>query len=300
MSTLNRIGILGLGLIGGSMAHLIRKYIPNAEIYAQDIANEHLDLAKRNGVIVAGFSHIEQMPKSLDLIIICTPLDQIIPSIKIATSHFDQVILMDCGSVKSAISQKMPSLKSDQIYIGAHPMAGSTQQGFRHASANCLEGARFFLMENPDPRRQILKLFIERLGFEIISCDPNTHDHLTGFASHVPYLMASISTQIARRHIAENQIHAFQKTISSGFRDSTRVAESDPSWGRDICLMNRSVIRTALNTAKDEINYLLDQMDQNPVALQEWLQSVADFRQEITSVRVKNSDSDLLDEMLPI
>ena len=282
MSVPKQLGIIGLGLIGGSMAKLISSCFPNTELYGLDNNNIQINAAHSSGIFKKVFNRFDELPKSLDLLIICTPIHYILDIIQTASDHFDEIVMLDCGSVKSIIHENLPQLKSGQVFLGGHPMAGSTNQGFESSDLDLLKGARFFLINHSDPKRVHIRSFLLELGFDVLDCSPSDHDLVTGLASHFPYLMATLTSNIAKSETPPDLLNLFKKTISSGFRDTTRVTTSDPKWGEAVCKANHKVIQKSLLSVKNEIDKILSLMDETSDQLFTYLKNSSDIKKDFS------------------
>ena len=141
-----KIGFVGLGLIGGSIAKAVRRYYPEWEIAAFDKNRETLALAVQEGTIHTACSSIDDNFRDCSYIFLCTP-------VAYNTAYLSQLkdlagkdcILTDVGSVKTSIHEEVTALGMDEIFIGGHPMAGSEKSGFINAKAHLIENAYYIL-----------------------------------------------------------------------------------------------------------------------------------------------------------
>ena len=146
MSLTNKIGFIGLGLIGGSIAKAVRKYYPDCEIIAYDKNRETLALAVQEGVIHTSCSSIGDSFRECRYIFLCAPVScntAYLSQLKGLIG--DECILTDVGSVKSSIHEEIIALGMEECFIGGHPMAGSEKSGFSNAKAHLIENAYYIL-----------------------------------------------------------------------------------------------------------------------------------------------------------
>lgn len=244
-----KIGFIGLGLIGGSIAKAIRTYFPDYEIVAFDKSKETLALAIQESVIDTAASSVDEQFTGCRFLFLCTPvayntayLKQLIPYL-----HKD-LILTDVGSVKSSIHDKVKQLKLEAYFIGGHPMAGSEKSGYINAKAHLLENAYYVLTpsEQTDSEKlEAYKTFAETIRALPIVLDYKQHDSITGTISHLPHLIASTLVNYVKEHDTTDGL--MKQLAAGGFKDITRIASSSPAMWQHICLKNRDYLSEILD-----------------------------------------------------
>lgn len=245
---MKKIGFIGLGLIGGSIAKAVRQYYPDYEILAFDINKETLALAVQDGTIHISCSSIDDNFRDCSYIFLCTPvaynsayLSQLKPYL-----HPD-CILTDVGSVKTAIHEEVTALGLEEYFIGGHPMAGSEKSGFANAKAHLIENAYYILTPSEKVSQEKLetyRAFAESLKALPIILDYRQHDYITGTISHLPHIIAASLVNFVRTTDTKDELMKY--LAAGGFKDITRIASSSPVMWQQICLKNKDNISRIL------------------------------------------------------
>ena len=248
-----RVGIIGLGLMGGSLALALRSHC--ASISGYDVDHSTLDQAIERGIIERP---IDLHGDQVDLLILAAPVNAIldwlieIPAVFSGCFH-----LIDLGSTKAQIVAAMSSLPVRVSPLGGHPMCGKETSGLSMADQNLYRHCLFVL--TPLERTHSMTLEIARHLLNVIEArvlllNPERHDFLAAAISHVPYLTSIALVEAALR--ADDE--AAWMLAASGFRDSTRLAASDVTMLLDILMSNRAGVlenlarvQTALQTLAD-------------------------------------------------
>ncbi|MCM3669460.1 prephenate dehydrogenase [Mesobacillus maritimus] len=263
-----RVFIVGLGLIGGSLALCIKAEHKNAVIVGFDINGEQARLAKMMGVIDECANSIEAGAKDADLIIIATPVtvaEKIIEQLSMFKLK-PGVIVTDTGSTKTTITNKADCLIEKGIcFIGGHPMAGSHKSGITAAKKILFENA-FYLFtpregSNNEQDVNQLKVWLGGTKAKFLTVTPEEHDYLTGVISHFPHLIAASLVQQAAT--AEGDSPLVGRLAAGGFRDITRIASSSPAMWRDILLHNRNVLLDLLVDWDKEMQKVISLLKSN-------------------------------------
>lgn len=269
--------------MGGSLAFLVKKYFPDAMIYAADADQKTIDFALSQGIIQSGSTEWTNFPKNLDLIWICTPISTIEDIAFEASEYFDKAtIITDIGSVKQPILNIFRNTHSG--FIAGHPMAGIEKTGIEYASVSIVEKAPYILITQISEKYAVFSKFIAQLGFDVIEMEAEAHDEAMAYASHLPYLMACL-TASASAHLSEDKKEQedkeeqLQRVLGPGFRDTTRVAASSVHWGTDVCRFNKKAILEALSEVEKQIKDLKEKIiTGNPIDIQKKLQGFKDAR----------------------
>ncbi|MDZ5471209.1 prephenate dehydrogenase (plasmid) [Bacillus sp. 31A1R] len=253
-----RVFVIGLGLIGGSLALCVKERHPKATIIGYDINGEQCRLAKMLGVIDEIASSIESVATEADLILLATPVreaERVIDSLSKLPLK-DNVIISDAGSTKDIIVQKAACLKDKNItFIGGHPMAGSHKSGVTAAKAILFENAFYLLTpeDHIDPRIiDELKEWLAGTKAKFLIVSPEEHDYLTGVISHFPHVIAASLVHQAQQTSHDQKL--VTRLAAGGFRDITRIASSSPEMWRDISLHNKKVLLSLLGRWQNEMN----------------------------------------------
>ena len=190
-----KVGFIGLGLIGGSLAKAIRTYFPDYEIVAFDKNKEALALATQESVIDVAATTIDDNFRNCSYIFLCAPVAFNVAYLKQLTEYLnDACILTDVGSVKTNIHEEVIKLGIEKYFIGGHPMAGSEKSGYANSKAMILENAYFVLTPSKEVSQEKIDKY-EQLVSTIhalpIILDYKEHDYITGTISHLPHIIAA-------------------------------------------------------------------------------------------------------------
>lgn len=247
---MQRIAIIGVGLIGGSLGLVWRKRLDDVHIVGVD-SPTILETARRRGVVDEAASSPEEAVRDADVVVLAAPLRTIVATLAQIAPHLKSgAVVTDVGSVKRpVITQAIEVLPNDVVFVGGHPMAGSERRGVDHADALLFENATYVLC----PTGQVGNLadhhprfvdLIRATGARLLILDADRHDHIAATVSHLPQMISvALMTYAAERN---EQDDAFLKLAAGGFRDMTRIASSSFAIWRDILVANNGPILDAL------------------------------------------------------
>jgi prephenate dehydrogenase len=229
-----RLAILGLGLMGGSLAMALRGRC--AGLLGVDPDPEARALASRLDVVEQVAAHPEALLPQADLVVLAAPVRVIVALLEqLPEWHPGEAVVMDLGSTKAQIVSAMAALPERFDPIGAHPMAGKERATLKHADPDLYQGAPFALtpLERSSARARALALeLVEAVGGRPLWLDPETHDRWVGATSHLPYLVANALAAVTPAEAAP--------LVGPGFRSSARLAPSSLEMMLDILATNRS------------------------------------------------------------
>jgi prephenate dehydrogenase len=237
------IYLIGLGLIGGSIALSIKQKDPTIHIIGFDINEDQVMLAKKIGAIDEISPTLFPDLATVDIIFISTPVQQTINIIEQlqAVELKQGVIITDVGSTKVKIVECATKYLNGRIkFIGGHPMAGSHKSGILAAKPHLFENAFYILTPSEYVTPQDLSVLTEVLQgtkANFIEMSPEEHDKVTGVISHFPHIVAASLVYQAESY--EEQFPLVKRLAAGGFRDITRIASSNPAMWRDILLHNK-------------------------------------------------------------
>ena len=257
MKHLKNITIIGLGLIGGSLALSLKKFNNNFKITGYDNIPEALNIAIYRNIIDRAAINYEDAVKDADLIIIATPVRLIVDVAKeIKNKLKSGAILTDVGSAKENIVKKMNEiLPPDVIFIGGHPMAGSENDGVLSARQDLFINAFYILTPTDKTRTEelaILHSLFTKIGAKVITISPGEHDKIVSLISHLPHIIST--NLVALVDDRQKELSNLFKLCAGGFRDMTRIAASNPKMWIDISFENKKEIINALD---GYISYLI-------------------------------------------
>lgn len=276
-----KIGFIGLGLIGGSIAKAVRRYYPDYEILAFDKNRETLALAIQEGTIHTSCSSIDDNFRGCSYIFLCAPVSYNTAYLAQLKELVDEdCILTDVGSVKTSIHEEIISLGMEENFIGGHPMTGSEKSGFSNAKAHLIENAYYILTPTAkvaEEKVTAYRDFVASLKALPIVLDYKEHDNITGTISHLPHIIAS--TLVNFVHDTDSADDLMKALAAGGFKDITRIASSSPVMWQQICLKNGKNISRILGeyiNALEHAKSLVDSGDEP--ALYSMFESSRDYR----------------------
>jgi prephenate dehydrogenase len=297
------IAVIGVGLIGGSLALALRQD-PENRIVGYDVREDYLDKALTNGVIHAGTTDLQTAVREAELIFLAAPVEQIYRLLDqlSALRLRPGAILSDVGSTKKGIVTYASSRVPREVtFIGGHPMAGSHKSGVEAANARLFENAYYVLTPAPDtPVEKVekLKSALTLTNAKLVVMDPDEHDRVVAAVSHFPHIIAAVLVNQVARYDQENDWH--RRLAAGGFRDITRIASSNPRMWRDILLNNREQllqIASDWRSALDHIMDLVDAADRDEI--EQFFRNARDFRESLPE-RQRGAMPPLLDLYIDI
>jgi cyclohexadieny/prephenate dehydrogenase len=237
-----RIAVVGLGLLGGSVAAAARERGVAGRVVAVSRGRETAAAAVAAGLAHEGTHDLGAGVAGADLVVLCTPVFAMAEMLgRVGPSLASGALVTDVGSVKSALVETLPGLLPPGVhYVGAHPMAGSHQIGLRHARADLFEGAACVLTPTsatPPEALARVRRFWQALGARVALRVAARHDAEVAWVSHLPHAVAFAYAE----SLAAAPAAAFDLT-GGGFRDFTRIAASDPELWADILVTNRKAL----------------------------------------------------------
>ncbi len=272
------IGIVGLGLIGGSLGLDLRAQGLRVLGVAQRLATAH-QARDRGAVDEAGTELARLAPAGI--IFICTPIPAIAPTVAQLAPHLaPETVITDVGSVKQPVLTAIAPLWPN--FVGGHPMAGTTAQGIAAAQRQLFANAPYVLTPTPTtPATSVARVaaIVRRLGARLYTCSASEHDRAVAWISHLP-LFASAALIAACEGEPDGSVLTLARQLaSSGFRDTSRVGGGNPDLGTAIARSNRQELLRALGRYRDTLEDLIAQLEaEDWPALEQWLQETATGR----------------------
>ena len=267
------IYIAGLGLIGASMALGIKRDHPDYEVLGYNRSQASRDIALEQGMIDRATDDFASFAPLADMIILTLPIQQTLAFIKkLAILNLKEgVIISDAGSTKSAIVNAAEENFAGKPvrFIGGHPMAGSHKTGAASADVNLFENAYYIFtpssLTTPDTLEE-MKDLLSGLHARFIEIDAEEHDRVTSQISHFPHILASGLMEQTASYAEQHEMA--RRFAAGGFRDMTRIAESDPGMWTSILLSNRATIVERIEDFKgrlDEIGQAIRKGDEHQI-----------------------------------
>ena len=236
------IAIVGVGLIGGSIALAARQNNLCRHVIGVGRTPERLEDARQRGIIDLGLTDINAL-EDVGLVIICTPVNHIVTdALSVLKATPPSTLVTDAGSVKARICRELDSVipEARPRFVGSHPLAGSHQSGFENACVDLYVGRKCVVTpqaESPDEVIRSIVGFWRGIGIDVRTMSPEHHDRILALTSHLPHLAAS-----AVAGLVEEEALDFAAT---GFRDTTRVAAGDADLWTAIFMENADEVIAA-------------------------------------------------------
>lgn len=282
------VAIIGLGLIGGSLALALRRSGRDIHITGFDRSYATADEAYRRGIIDTIAPSARAACEKADYIIFATPVNTTIALMEEASewAFKENVILSDTGSTKSPIMQAAERLQEKGLtFIGGHPMAGSHKSGIAAAKDHLFENAYYVLTPCQHAEEEHIKKLTELLApskGKIVLLDAAEHDRMTAIVSHFPHIIAS---SLVGRLADQEKEQPFVKNLAAGgFRDLTRIASADPTMWRDITIQNREELLGQLDGWLQEMQAIRSMIvENNPARIYDFFSDAKEFRDRLPS-----------------
>ena len=265
MKRFKKIAIIGVGLIGGSIGLAVRKRAPAKSVVGVFRRRSTLDKALNRGAVTAATMDLRQGVKDADLIIIASPVHSI-PRLTMEVLKYAKkgAVITDVGSTKVWITKELiEAVKRHKgvFFVGSHPMAGSEHAGVEFARQDLLIGSPCIVTKDKFTDRSALAgvvAFWRSLGVRVSVMTPDEHDRSVSLVSHLPHVVAfSLALAVPDRDL---------KYAAEGFKDTTRVASSDPELWADILLSNRKHILKAARSFDMTYKELVRSLSKNDYA----------------------------------
>jgi cyclohexadieny/prephenate dehydrogenase len=252
-----RVAFIGIGLIGSSMARVMRRDTLAGHIVACARRKETLEACLRLGIADETTSDYAQAAKNADLVVIATPISTNESIAKAIASHLKPgAIVTDVGSVKQAVIAAIaPHLPKSVQFVPAHPLAGTEHSGPEAGFAELFQNRWCILTPLPgaDPTAVAKVMdFWRRAGSKLETMQPDHHDKVLAITSHLPHLIAFTIVGTAD-DLADDLKQEVIQYSASGFRDFTRIAASDPVMWRDIFLSNKDATLEILQRFTEDL-----------------------------------------------
>ncbi len=244
------LAIVGVGLLGGSVALAARQYGIVRRVIGVGRSAARLVQAREANVLDDISTDLVAAATQADLLIFATPVNLIVPGVReVASVCRPGTLITDVGSTKAHLCRELSSELSNTItFVGSHPLAGSEKQGWEHSRADLFDGRVCVVTPTESsPRKEVERLtaFWQAIGMSVVEMTPEAHDLALAQTSHVPHVVASALA----RTLADNN----RSLAATGFADTTRIAAGDPNVWVPILLDNRDAVLASLDEFSHEI-----------------------------------------------
>ena len=254
-----KISILGLGLIGTSILHAIKKKLDKEIItFAYDIESDHRNIVSEMGIATFVCDNISEAVKDAELVILAIPVGAMETVARLISPHLKpNTLITDTGSTKASVIKDVNTyLPENVFFIPSHPIAGTEYSGPKAGFSSLFENRYWLLVseietENSDK----LSNFFTKLGSKVEIVSIEYHDRILAITSHLPHLIAYtiVGTASDLETDLKNDVIKYS---ASGFRDFTRIASSNPIMWRDIFLNNSEAVLEMLQRFNEDLSDL--------------------------------------------
>jgi prephenate dehydrogenase len=278
----NRVAIVGMGLIGGSMGLALHKIRAAQRITGYDSGSGVCEQAQRTGVIDESSDRLVDVVSDADLVILATPVGAMNTILKgISSALSPGAIVTDVASTKTqVVSWAEQLLPANVSFIGGHPMAGKEVSGVEAADAELFKNCIYCLTptSRTDPSTiSKMSSLIEMLGARQCFLSPHEHDKQVASVSHLPFLASVALMTTVANDVTWNDASFLAAT---GFRDVTRLAGGSPAMYRDICLTNSTAIIEQLDTYISTLSLLRERIAKHDQDIDEVFSTARRLRQQ--------------------
>ena len=252
--------IIGLGLIGSSLARALQKYKLTNDIFGLDNNQKNIEICEKLGILKKGLDSLENCSYQFDLVIICSPLSTYKNIFRDLNKFISkQTLITDVGSTKISVIKDFKDVVTNQYikFIPGHPVAGLEKSGPDYGFAELFSNRFCILTPIDDDIDSIKKItkFWNLIGMQVQLMDSEHHDRVMAMTSHIPQLIAysivATATEL-ETHLKDEVI----KYSAAGFRDFTRLAGSDPIMWRDVYCKNKEAVLEMLGRFTEDLSTL--------------------------------------------
>lgn len=256
MSEFGKITIVGLGLIGGSLAFALKRSGSVGEVCGVDVNKDALNYALDNGIIDLGSTDLEYSVSNSDIVVISTYVSAIPGILKqISKVVAEDTVVTDVGSVKAMVVKNAEDiLHGGTNFVGGHPISGTENSGVQYSRHDLFKGKNCIL--TPTTRTsgsalEKIKNLWTMADANVIEMDPELHDYVFAFVSHLPHVIAY---SLINSFIAEDDCEDLLRFSGGSLRDYTRIASSSPGMWRDTFSSNKDNILKAISVFKSSLS----------------------------------------------
>jgi prephenate dehydrogenase len=290
-----RVTVIGVGLIGGSLGWALRHYGVAGEVVGVEPDSGTLERARQRGLIDRGATDPAAAVVGADLVVLAVPVGSFATVLAAIAPHLEaEVLVTDVGSVKApAQADAERLLGATAVFIGGHPIAGTEDSGVEAALGDLFRGAPCVLAPtaaSPAWAVERLRATWEAIGSEVVTMTPAEHDRVLAATSHLPHMLAYTLIQTFGALPERDRLEWF---AAGGFRDLTRIAGSDAVMWRDIALANRDPLLAMIDDFEAQLGKLRSAIESGDgPALEAFFREARGLRRNLASRKAPTEASD--------
>ena len=277
------IGIVGLGLIGGSLGLDLRAQ--GYQVLGVSRQEQTCQRAIERGVVDDASTNLTLLAAA-DVVFICTPIATIAPTVQQLVPHLSpDTVITDVWSVKAAVVEQVTPLWHN--FVGGHPMAGTAESGIEAALSGLFAGNPYVLTpieSTPAPAVKRLEEIVRSLTSCLYFCRPEDHDRAVAWISHLPVMVSASLIDACMSEADPTVLELAQQLASSGFRDTSRVGGGNPELGLMMARYNRESLLRSLLSYRHSLDQIIELIEQeNWQSLEKKLQQTQSHRPPFVS-----------------
>ncbi|WP_447933005.1 prephenate/arogenate dehydrogenase family protein [Sphingopyxis fribergensis] len=285
MMAITRVAIIGLGLIGSSIARAIKERLPQVTVTGHDANAEVRGIAGELGLCDMIVDDPVAAVADADIVILAVPVGRMADAaVAIAPGLKPEAIISDVGSSKAGVAEALAKALPDHAVIPAHPVAGTENSGPAAGFSTLFEGRWCIVTPGAgasDDAVTAVTSFWQALGAKVETMDAAHHDMVLAVTSHLPHLIAYtiVGTASELEEVTESEVIKYS---AGGFRDFTRIAASDPVMWRDVFLANKDAVLATLQRFNEDLTVLQQAIRRGDAdKLEDWFTRTRAIRRSI-------------------
>ncbi len=284
---IKKIGIIGLGLIGGTLAKTIHRTHPSVILVACDPNEASLSQALSEGCIQEAYASPEEAFDSFRqcrYLFLCAPVQENNTLLaKLSPLLGPDCILSDVGSVKSPVHELLRKMGLSSFFIGGHPMTGSEKSGYENSKDFLLENAHFIVTADECVEKNLVEeycAFVKSIGAVPLLMTPADHDYATAAVSHLPHIIAAALVNLVQEK--DNEAQDMKAISAGGFKDLTRIASSSPSLWQEICQENQESLLLLMDAFQESMEKIRRKISEEQSGeIRDFFQTAKDYRDSL-------------------
>jgi prephenate dehydrogenase len=286
----DRVSILGVGLLGGSLGLALKSRLSSSNVIGYGHRRASLNSALEIGAIDEAYDGAAEAVRGADLVVLCTPVGILIDMLRqIGPALKAGAVVTDVGSTKRSVVRAAEEVLAEVAhFVGSHPMAGSEKRGVEFARADLFENATCIVTPTNQTNAAALSEvegFWRLLGMRVVRLAPDEHDRHLAAVSHLPHAVAAA--------LVAMQAEGALPLAGKGFLDATRIAGGDGGLWRDILIDNADNLKAALARLREELARVEEMLDGGQVKeLEAWLNGSAARREALLQQKLREVTPD--------